>query len=172
MHSNIERYYNDLPYNTEQTPEFQQFQQFHKNIICRNNIQPYRTEWRIAVPSLGIGGSIDFIGKLPDGSFVIMDWKRSKTLPGSLDSGFKNALPPIDHLPDCDGIKYALQLNLYEFMLKNYYDIPISKLILLSFHPNFEKYFIYEVPNLQKEVEDMLQHLRSTSRVKSLYDKM
>lgn len=169
MHYNIERFFNKLPYEAEDIPEFHQFLRFHEDIIQRHQIVPYRTEWRIAAPDLQVGGSIDFIGQLPDSSYVIMDWKRSKSLASSLDNGYKNGLPPIDHLADCDGIKYALQLNLYDYILRTHYGIDVKKLFLVAFHPNLSKYFLYEVPNYQAEVKTLLAHLHSTSQVKDIY---
>jgi hypothetical protein len=98
-----------------------------------------------------------------------MDWKRSKSLPFSLDNGYKSGLPPIDHLPDCDGVKYGLQLNLYDYILRTYYGIAVKKLFLVAFHPNLSKYFLYESPNYQQEVKILLTHLHSTSQIKDVY---
>ncbi len=35
---------------------------------------------RIAAPEEQLAGCVDFVGKLPDGTFTIMDWKTSKAL--------------------------------------------------------------------------------------------
>lgn len=37
--------------------------------------------------SSGIGGSVDFVGGLADGTFCLMDWKRAKNL---ADKGSKS----------------------------------------------------------------------------------
>jgi hypothetical protein len=80
-------------------------------------IDPFRTEWRIAAPDIGLAGSVDFVGRLPDGTYAVMDWKRSKELPNKMDNRNnkygKNAKYPLSHLDDCDGSKYCLQLNMY-----------------------------------------------------------
>lgn len=83
MHWNIERHLNDLEI-TAAIPEFKQYLQFYHDNILAAKIRPYRTEWRIAAPDLGLGGSVDFVGQREDGSFVLMDWKRSKNLPFSM----------------------------------------------------------------------------------------
>lgn len=83
MHANIERILNKLETSLD-VPELMQFSQFDESVIKARNITPYRTEWRIAAPDLGIGGSVDFVGKLEDGSYVIIDWKRSKNLPKTM----------------------------------------------------------------------------------------
>jgi hypothetical protein len=54
----------------------------------KNNIQPFRTEWTIHAEDIGVAGTVDFVGKLPDGSFAIIDWKRSQKLPTSMTNNF------------------------------------------------------------------------------------
>lgn len=54
--------------------------------------------------------------------------------------------PPIQHIDDCTGSKYALQLNTYRYILRHYYGIDVSEMIIASFHPNLSKYFAIEVP--------------------------
>lgn len=90
MHSIIERELNYLPQHADVTelPEFTQFQQFRAERILDYGITPYRTEWRIAAPDLGLAGSVDFVGVRADGGYVIMDWKRSKKLPTSINAAF------------------------------------------------------------------------------------
>lgn len=56
------------------------------------------------------------------------------------------------HLPDCDGSKYGLQLNLYRYILGKYYGIPISSMTLASFHPSLDTYFTTEIPVMEKEI--------------------
>jgi hypothetical protein len=87
MHANIERYLNELPpleLAGKKEPELMQFEKFHADIIKKRCVVPYRTEWRIFDSELGLGGSVDFVGKLSNGSYVLMDWKRSKTLPSEI----------------------------------------------------------------------------------------
>lgn len=86
MHYNIERYFNGIAY--ADIPEMKQFLEFKTEVMDARRIQPYRTEWRIAAPDLSIAGSIDFVGKIPDGSFVVMDWKRSFELDNKLANSF------------------------------------------------------------------------------------
>lgn len=60
------------------------------------------------------------------------------------------------NLPDCDGTKYSLQLNFYRFILENYYNMTISRMIVASFHPAQEQYYSLEVKDMQHEVEVMI----------------
>ena len=43
-------------------------------------------QWRICDADLA--GSVDFVGKLPDGNYVIMDWKRFEESSGSLGNSY------------------------------------------------------------------------------------
>lgn len=93
----------------------QQFFQFKEDMIDSQGIESYRTEWRIAAPELGIAGSVDFVGRKDDGTFTLIDWKTSRNLKSSLINSYnQKANFPIQHLDDCDGSKYFLQLNMYK----------------------------------------------------------
>lgn len=87
MHANIEDYFNSREV-AGMIPEFSQFLQFNEEVVKAKEIQPFRTEWRIAAPDLQLGGSVDFVGKKKDGSYVLMDWKRSKNLPVDFHRSF------------------------------------------------------------------------------------
>jgi hypothetical protein len=185
MHWNIEQQLNGIQVTTT-TPEFKQFLQFQGEILETLGIQPYRTEWRVAAPDLDVGGSIDFVGRQNDGTFVLVDWKRSKNLATSMYKSFGKygrfagflfcylytpyklahklcALPlcraPLSHLPDCDGSKYSLQLNMYRYILGRYYDIDISRMMLGCFHPAMRTYFKAEVPVMDEEVDVIVKDL-------------
>jgi hypothetical protein len=80
MHESIEDFLNGKPI-VEKTVETEQFDCFYRDVIQGGNITPYRTEWKICAPNISLAGSVDFVGQLPDGSFIIMDWKRTKRAP-------------------------------------------------------------------------------------------
>lgn len=152
MHSDIEQYLNNVEVTTV-IPEFEQFLQFKKEVMESRGVTPYRTEWRVAAPDLSLGGSVDFVGRKADGSYVLMDWKRSKNLTKNMYSSYgKKCLKPVSNLPDCEGSKYGLQLNMYRYILGRYYDVHISSMTLASFHPHLDRYFTAEIPVMEKEV--------------------
>lgn len=95
MHYNIESYLNgniiEGSFDATLLSEMNQFYDFEKKELIANNIIPYRTEWIIGSESLQIAGTVDFVGKLPNGKFIIMDWKRSFRLPNSMTNTWKNA---------------------------------------------------------------------------------
>ena len=61
---------------------------FYDDVIKAKNIQPFRTEWRIAASDYGVAGSVDFVGKFPDDTYALIDWKRSKDLQSNLSSKY------------------------------------------------------------------------------------
>ena len=164
MHYNIERHLNGLE-SSEGLIEFKQFLDFERDIVKPRGVKPLRTEWRIADPEHNIAGSVDFIGSLPDGTCIIMDWKRSKNLAtGGLNNSYgRRAKYPIDHLDDCEASKYFLQLNLYRYILQKHYNMVVSQMILTSFHPQVSNYFMVECPYWDAEVEKVLEDLKSTN---------
>jgi len=87
MHYNIERLLNKLE-PSKSLPEMQQFEKFYTDVVLKRGIEPWRTEWRIAAPDLSLGGSIDFVGKCADGTYAILDWKRSLKLETNITNGY------------------------------------------------------------------------------------
>lgn len=67
---------------------------------------------------LRIAGTIDFAARDKDGVLWILDWKTNKAIRNANDYG-KTGLAPVAHLPDCEMSKYALQLSLYEHILRS-----------------------------------------------------
>ena len=68
-------------------------------------------------PSMGLAGQIDLL--MADDAAqqgIIIDWKTNNKITDEEDA-FGNMLEPIEHLKDCDVVKYGLQLGLYEKIL-------------------------------------------------------
>lgn len=160
MHYNIELFLNDLE-PSPTLPEMQMFYEFENNFILARDIIPYRTEWRIAAPDVGLAGSVDFVGKLPDGTFCIMDWKSTKKSEEELLASYgKKAKSPLENVPDCEGIKYFLQMNCYKYILETYYGMKISLMILAIFNSTkFNKYYSMEAPDMTDEVKRMINEI-------------
>lgn len=142
--------------------EFTYFKNFEKN----DNIKPYRTEWHIFDIRYMIAGTIDLICKQPDNSFILYDWKRSRKLGWEIKDSFsvdndnynKYGLEGLMHIPDTRLNKYCLQQNIYKYILETNYGLNIKKMYLVILHPNYTKYHLVEVPDMQKEAEYMLQN--------------
>jgi hypothetical protein len=96
LHYNLESYLNgnelsDGPYDPTLITEMKQFHDFEKKEILENKITPYRTEWAIGSSELQLAGTVDFVGRLPNGKYVLMDWKRSMKLSSSMTNTWRNA---------------------------------------------------------------------------------
>lgn len=158
LHENIEFFYNNQetprnPFPEKIQPEFEFFLKFHREHVVPNQMKPYRTEWYVFIEKFKIAGSIDMVFELPNGNLCIYDWKRSKKIEYV---SRKKALAPIQHLDDCNFYHYSLQLNMYKYILEHCYGKIIERLCLVFLHPLHSEYLIVEVPNLQSEIQTML----------------
>ena len=89
-----------------------------------------------------ISGTIDILC-IRDTDFVILDWKTNRdglkfeagyykkdksTIPNQLTNEWvkkkQSMLPPLNHLDDCNGMHYTMQLSLYAIMAEIILDIP------------------------------------------------
>lgn len=116
-----------------------------------NEIKPLTTETVIGSDELEIAGQVDLICKY--GEFeAILDWKTSK----KLDTRGDNALEPLSHLTTGNFYKYAMQLEIYRFILNNEYGFNITHSLIA--HIKDGELILYECRNFQKEVEMLLFH--------------
>lgn len=123
-------------------------------------IKAYRTEWRVFAEREDLAGSIDLALRLPQGTLALIDWKRTSKGKALLQSRFNRMSAPFDHLQDCKGAIYALQLNLYRWILESYYGERVSLMAIVSIHPEVEPFFT-AVPDLQLEVAHLMAECRA-----------
>jgi len=118
---------------------------------------PYRTEWKIFHAQFQLAGTVDAVFRRSDGSYHLVDWKRSKKI--KKDNPWRKCFAPVGHLPDCNFFKYSLQLNIYRFILESQYSLSISQMSIVCLHPENENssYLCFDVPILEKEVENLLK---------------
>jgi ATP-dependent exoDNAse (exonuclease V) beta subunit len=157
MHLAIEQYLNDahdeIDPSTCETREWEYFMDFWKE--HGDDLEPYRTEWEVWAEEIKLAGSIDMIFRRKStGEFLIYDWKRSKEI--RTENRFQNGLGPLEHLPDCNYWHYALQLNVYRWILQKHYGLVIRELAILVFHPDNKGYKRYKLPILEDEVDAMI----------------
>ena len=157
-HYMMELWMNSDPCRVDQ-PEVQVGLKFVESQLVANQIRAYRTEWEIYGEEENLAGSVDFVGTFPDGSLVIVDWKRSDKLATHMRDHWNKKLKwPMNHLDDCDGAKYAIQLSSYAWILEKYYGKKVKALALCSLHPNAP--FHTWVPYLKDEVEYLMKKCR------------
>ena len=139
----------------EDDPEVHVGKRFLEEVVAPLGLTIFRTEWEIFYEEAHFAGSVDAIFQKPDGTLVIVDWKRSEKLPDKMSSKYRRMNPPLQHLEDCDGAKYALQLSLYRHVLERKYGFRCAELFLCSIHPT--RPFHFQVPFLEKEATALVQ---------------
>lgn len=108
-------------------------------------------------PTLGIAGMIDLImADRETGEAVLFDWKQNKEI--GRDNVWQKALPPIEHLDDCDMNKYSLQLGLYYRIVRQerYYLAPRFRAALIHLREDFYKVIPLR-DSMNKEIDAMLE---------------
>lgn len=157
MHAQIEDYYKSgrtkLP--AVITQEFGYFLNFDRDY---NFINPFRMEQRIFSVELDIAGSIDLLVRNPNGTFVIIDWKRAKNIDTSQEvTRFTKfgLLPGISHITNTNYNHYCFQLNVYRYILETEYNMRVVGMSLVVLHPNnkSKNYEIHNVPFMEQEME-------------------
>lgn len=162
MHYKIECFYN-TPTDTADTadPEFKYFMNFHNEHVASPTatLRPYRTEWTVFHEEARIAGSIDMVYEIIDApapTLAIYDWKRCREITKTNRANKFATHPAIEHLPDTNYWHYALQLNLYKYILQTKYDKTITDLYIIVLHPEGQNYQRIKLPDLQSEVADLI----------------
>ena len=168
MHYKIECFYNTpAPAPAPATTEFKYFLKF--NDEYKSILKPYRTEWTVFHEEARIAGSIDMVYEVIEQPAIdttadttatplaIYDWKRCREITKT-NRGNKFAThPAIEHLPDTNYWHYALQLNIYKYILQTKYGKTITDLYLIVLHPEAQNYQRIKLPDLQTEVSALFE---------------
>ena len=155
LHLRIENYFNDDAVENGESKEYGFFLRFVEEVVERESLVPYRTEWYVFDEDEGIAGSIDMVFLAPDGSLVIYDWKRTAELKRS--NRFSKGFPPLEDLDDCSLNHYSLQLNLYQTILERKYGHRVSGMYLVCLHPERDGYARERVRDMPGHIEKMLR---------------
>jgi len=164
LHEKIEDFYNEKYY--EEYPiEFSFFKKFHDKYPA---LTPYRTEWRIFDASVSIAGTVDMVYKKNNGDVFIFDWKRSTKLVDQqgklLLKDFKYGLDGLSHVEDNSFNRYALQQNIYKYILESNYSVKVSSMNLLVLHPDYKDFIHLSVPEMHKEAKYLIDQAKELSR--------
>lgn len=169
IHSFIEYVYNGLsPVKPPNAPEYNYFFEYKKYMEELGFI-PYYTEWKLWSKELKLTGMIDMIYTDSSGKFYMRDWKRSKLIDETIFNGQfcvdpktnkriyrKMGFGPCAKMPDTNLSHYTIQLNIYKYLLENFYDVPIFDMAIVVFHPNNKTFLEYKIPNVQKIIQTIL----------------
>lgn len=142
--------------------EIEYFKQFVRDV----RFTPFRTEWRVFDEELGMAGTIDLIARCDDGTYEFYDWKRSKSLIDETGHVCKSnkfetcGINGLEHIYDCSFWHYALQQNLYKYIVEKCYGLKISAMHLVVLHPHYPTYKIINVPALPDEIDVIVKTLK------------
>jgi len=157
LHAQIEYFYdnNRTSDGHIDTIEYHYFLNFDRDFPY---IKPFKTEMRLYSMDLDLAGSIDLLIQNPDGTFVIMDHKRTRSIDTSTEvTRFTKyaLLPGISHIMNTNLQHYSFQLNCYRYILQREYGYVISGMFLAVFHPNnkSKNYEIHSIPFMDVEME-------------------
>jgi hypothetical protein len=89
-------------------------------------------------------------------ALAIYDWKRCREITKTNRANKFATHPVIEHLPDTNYWHYALQLNLYKYILETKYDKKITDLYIIVLHPEAQNYQRIKLPDLQSEVAELI----------------
>jgi hypothetical protein len=128
-------------------PEVQHFVRFEAEVRHKDGWRPYRVEWRIVHAALRLAGTPDAVFQLPDGNFVLVDWKRCKQIRRESWCPGETGAPgtPGERYPDCNASKFEAQLRLYAHILKDAYGLSVREALVVRLHPNAPTYEIMRV---------------------------
>ena len=151
MHYQIEQWLNGCELEAPRSPEIEQFLVLQEAA----QIQPFRTELSIFHSVLKIAGQIDCLAKDEHGDITIWDWKRAKEI--RMD-GFRQMRYPLHHLADSNFWHYALQLNLYLYILETEYELKVSHMRLGVLHPLIPGPICVDIPRMDAEIALIVAH--------------
>ncbi len=143
--------------------------EFVRRCLLPIGAKGFRTEWTIFGDDENVAGCIDLAVTLPSGDIYLVDWKRSEKL-GKKMYGFGRMKAPLNHLEDCSGCAYAIQLSSYQYIIEKYYGRKVVGRALASIHP--EVPFTTAVPYLKEEVEYLMARRRAMAATRKTLSEM
>ena len=79
-----------------------------------------------------------------------------------MENCFRSLKEPLENLPDSNYWQYALQLNLYSWILKDQYGYSVGAMYLFVVHPDQLAPRVIEVPRLEQEIQMLVEHELAT----------
>jgi ATP-dependent exoDNAse (exonuclease V) beta subunit len=158
LHNDIENYLNNETVNNT-TIEFVYFQ----NFLREHLLNVYRTEWAVYDERLKLAGTIDMCAMNSNGSLSLYDWKRTKAIKKINYYKKYSTLETLHYFDDTNFNHYALQLNLYKYILEKNYNFKVSSMYLVCLHPENKNndYLMFSVPVMNYEIEQVLNHIKN-----------
>jgi ATP-dependent exoDNAse (exonuclease V) beta subunit len=130
---------------------------YFKNFLKENPITPFRIEWHICDLNLGIAGTVDLLCRNGN-SFDLYDWKRSKKASPN-ETIWDYGINGLEDIPNIGYYRYAIQQNLYRYILEKNYGIKIANMYIVVLHPINGKYVKYPIKRMDKEIRIIVNKL-------------
>ena len=162
MHLQIENFLIGEPYDAN-SKEFKMFLEFYEKIIVAKGFEFVEAEKKILLEEYNIAGMIDALFKKPNkDEYLILDWKRSKKL--VVDGypkkyGYGSATSELSHIDNSSYYKYALQQNMYKYILEVEKNMPVSSMNLIVLHENYDTFHRVNLVNMDKEIAIILNSI-------------
>jgi hypothetical protein len=162
LHEQIENFLNGDPYD-DNSKEFDMFKIFYQEIVVAKGFEFVEAEKKVLLDEYNVAGTIDALFKKPNkDEYLIVDWKRSKKLiidghPKKYGHGY--ALSELSHLDNSSYYKYALQQNIYKYMLEKKDGMRVSSMNLIVLHEKFDQFHRVNLVNMDKEVAIILNSI-------------
>ena len=170
LHYNAEQLVNGVEVAEPHPPEFKQVREIYRALLLRG-LTPHRTELCVFHCGLRVAGQIDALFWDSSWKLVIVDWKRVRNLRTDC---FDPLRYPFDNLSDTNYWMYALQLNLYRYMIEDEYRLSVSGMYLAVVHPELSAPRLIEVQRLDADMRALhdfeIERGRATHSARSLDD--
>jgi len=162
LHEQIENRLKGKEFDTG-VKELKLFKKFYDEIIVNKGFEFVEAEKRILLDDYNVAGTVDALFKKPNKEeYIIVDWKRSKKL--VIDGnpkkyGYGSGLSELANLDNSSYYKYALQQNIYKYILETNYGLRISSMNLIVLHENYDNYYRVDLPIMTREVKIILNSI-------------
>jgi len=121
-------------------------------------------EVKVFSKELQLAGTIDLLIYEPNENlWVMVDWKTNSKIATTAWGNKKGTHYSTRLIPDCNFNKYALQMSLYSWLLKEEYGIDIYERYLIHLRPQQTVYYPlgvkeYKTPYMKSNIEKMVEY--------------
>ena len=150
------------------------FVQVYEQYIVKQGWKPYASEMQMfdeSVPGI-VAGTADAVFSRTNKigiEYLLVDWK---TVSASVNKDYgdqKHAFYPLHRFPNKKITHYSVQLNLYAYWLKTFYDVDIRHIKAICFNLNEGTFEIVEIVYDAKLVSDIYQFYCSFLNRKKMF---
>ena len=103
-----------------------------------------------------------------NGELFIFDWKRTSKLVDENNQlilkDFNFGYEGLSQVADNSYNRYALQQNVYKYIIENHYQKIISSMNLLVLHPDYNDFIHLKLPDMKKEAEFLIDQAKALSK--------